>query len=61
MALWRRAAYVAMTRAIRALVVLRPAEGTSLLLAGFEAPEWQKTTWENDAAAGDPAAPVLAF
>ncbi|GBD21035.1 DNA helicase II [bacterium HR28] len=60
-ALWRRAAYVAMTRAIRALVVLRPAEGTSPLLAGFEAPEWQKTTWENGAAAGDPAAPVLAF
>ncbi|MCS7050023.1 MAG: AAA family ATPase [Thermomicrobium sp.] len=46
-ALWRRAAYVAMTRATRTLLVLRPVDGTSPLLAGLRVPEWDWITWED--------------
>jgi len=46
-ALWRRTVYVAMTRASRALVVLRPQHGTSALLEGFS-PEFWETRTDSD-------------
>ncbi len=39
--LWRRAAAVAMSRAVRHLVVLRPAVGQSALLAGLDSDAWE--------------------
>ena len=36
----RRTMFVAMTRAMRALLVIVPAEGGSPLLAGFSPPAW---------------------
>jgi superfamily I DNA/RNA helicase/mRNA-degrading endonuclease RelE of RelBE toxin-antitoxin system len=52
---WRRAAYVAMTRAMRSLTVIRPATGTSPLLDGFDPELWETRTWSAGAAAPDPA------
>jgi superfamily I DNA/RNA helicase len=47
-ALWRRTVYVAMTRASRALVVLRPQHGTSALLGGFPATVWESVTFASE-------------
>lgn len=47
-ALWRRTVYVAMTRASRALVVLRPQHGTSALLEGFPATVWESVTFASE-------------